>query len=81
MTQAELTPREWYDEAVRCYTENHQGCPWCGSAHGVYHSQRNRVIEYYCGSCEFFASHDEKNDRFFSGPGHTNQAQITMYAI
>src|SRR5437660_159129 len=24
------TPREWFDEAARCYVEGHQGCAWCG---------------------------------------------------
>jgi hypothetical protein len=81
MSHPEQTPQQWFDDAVRWYDDRHQGCPWCGGANSVYRTERNGVIEFYCGNCQFFAGHDARSDRFFAGPGRDRPAPSTMFAI
>jgi hypothetical protein len=81
MSQPESSPQDWFEHAVHCYDEEHQACPWCGGAHRVYRSERNQVIEYYCGSCEFFAGFDSQSKHYVMGPGRHRPAPATMYAI
>ena len=71
----------WFREAARCYVENHQGCPWCHEANGVYQSARNGVTEYRCGNCEFLACHDQAAGRYYMGPGREHEAPTTMFAF
>lgn len=79
MFQAE-TPGEWFEEAARFYVERHQGCPWCGGANRVYRSERNQVLEYHCGACDFFACHDQESGRYYMGPGRSGIGSLTMVA-
>ncbi len=80
MTHPEQTPQEWFQEAARWFVEKHQGCPWCGGENCVYHSRRQEIIEYYCGSCEFFAGHDVETGHFSTGPGR-RPAPATMVEV
>jgi hypothetical protein len=80
MTHSPQTPCEWFHEADRSYVEKHQGCPWCGGANRVYRSERNRLLEYHCGGCDFFACHDRETGQYFMGPGQDNQGSLTMLA-
>jgi hypothetical protein len=52
------TAEEWYGEAVRCYVDEHQGCPCCGARHCVFRSRWGARVEYHCGACDFSAAHD-----------------------
>src|SRR5436853_406338 len=63
------TPQEWYREAERTYTENHQGCPWCEGSHRVFCQRRGATVIFYCQGCDFQASHDASSDRFAMLPG------------
>jgi hypothetical protein len=55
---AERTPSDWYQEAVRAYAEGHQGCPNCEAQHCVFRSQWGQRVEYYCSACDFSTCHD-----------------------
>ena len=50
--------RQWFDQAARCYVEDHQGCAWCGESYCVSHSLHGERQTYYCQSCDFQASFD-----------------------
>ena len=63
------TPQEWFQEAVRCYVEKHQGCAWCGGPHRVYLLVQEQQVVYYCNGCDFRTGHDKRAGRFFSFPG------------
>jgi hypothetical protein len=52
------TPDEWFADAVRCYLEQHQGCPCCGARHCVFRSLWGTRVEYYCTACDFSAACD-----------------------
>ena len=80
MSQRALTPCEWFQEADRSYVEKHQGCPWCGGPNRVYRSQRNQIMEYHCGGCDFYACHDLESGQYFMGPGHDPVRSVTMVA-
>jgi hypothetical protein len=80
MTHLAQTPCEWFHEADRSYVEKHQGCPWCGGANRVYRSDRNQLLEYHCGGCDFFACHDRESGQYFMGPGHDSMGSLTMVA-
>jgi hypothetical protein len=80
MARLAQTPCEWFHEADRSYVEKHQGCPWCGGANRVYRSERNQLLEYHCGSCDFFACHDRETGQYFMGPGQDSAAPLTMQA-
>jgi hypothetical protein len=67
----EKTASDWYHDAAQAYVESHQGCVWCGGSHRVYRNERSGCVEYYCGSCEFFAIHDRVQDRYVTAPGQT----------
>ncbi len=55
---------QWYDEAVRCYLEKHQGCPWCGESHCVSRSMRRGQQTYCCQKCDFQASFDHSTGAY-----------------
>jgi len=74
------TPNDWFHEVDRSYVEKHQGCPWCGGANRVYRSERNQLLEYHCGGCDFFACHDRETGQYFMGPGHESLGPLTMMA-
>jgi hypothetical protein len=81
MSELDREPEDWFQEAARWYSENHQGCPWCLGANRVYKSNRGNVTEYRCGSCEFLAFHDKGTGRYFMGPGKEGPAPATMHAV
>jgi hypothetical protein len=80
MSHPAQTPREWFQEADRSYVDKHQGCPWCGGANRVYRSQRNQVMEYHCGGCDFFTCYDQESGQYFMGPGRGRISSLTMVA-
>ena len=61
----EKTSRRWFEDAVRCHVECHQGCAWCGRSHCVYRMMRGQQRVYSCQSCDFQASHDQATDQYF----------------
>ena len=61
--------REWFAEAVRCYQERHQGCPWCGGSHRVFQVERDGRREYFCNGCDFRASFDPAANTYRAIPG------------
>jgi hypothetical protein len=69
MVRAERTPREWFQEATRCYVDHHQGCAWCGGSYRVFQVKRGQRVEYYCNGCDFRAGHDADADEYFTIPG------------
>ena len=54
-----LTARDWFDEAVRCYSQEHQACPCCRARHCVFRARWGGRTEYHCNECDFSAAHDE----------------------
>jgi hypothetical protein len=70
---AERTPAEWYQEAVRCYVEGHQACPNCGARHCVFQSHWGPRVEYYCSACDFSTCHDAQTGRYFAAIGDGRQ--------
>ncbi len=83
MLTADRTPRDWFQEAVRCYVEKHQGCAWCGDAHQVFHFQQGKQVVYYCNSCDFRTSHDPVTNAYVSIPGEKmdKAEKKTMFEI
>jgi transposase-like protein len=81
MIPVDRTPNEWFVEAARCYVERHQGCPWCGGSHRVYHITRAHFVEYTCNACDFRAGFNRTANSFFAFPGEENSAkhQDTMH--
>jgi hypothetical protein len=71
--KAERTPREWYDDAVRCYIEGHQACPRCRRRHCVFQARWGRRTEYYCSACDFSTCHDGGTGRYFEAAGDGRQ--------
>lgn len=64
------TPEEWFRDAERAYTENHQGCPWCGGSYRVYRQRQDTIEDYYCQACEFQATFDQQTAQFRFFPGN-----------
>jgi hypothetical protein len=69
MLTAERTPRDWFQEAARCYLEKHQGCAWCGDSHQVFQFLHGKEVVYYCNGCDFRVSHDPVTNSFRTIPG------------
>ena len=67
--KSDRTPRDWYEEAARCYLERHQGCPWCGGSYRVYHIQRPLHSLYYCHGCDFRAEFNQETGDYQMIPG------------
>jgi hypothetical protein len=63
------TPEQWYREAERTYSVNHQGCPWCGGSYRVYCQRRGPMRLFYCQACDFQVTYDSLADRFSVRPG------------
>ena len=61
----------WFERAMRCYIEKHQGCAWCGHSYCVFRSRRADGIEFSCSLCDFFACHHHQSNRYYAGPGQT----------
>lgn len=83
MVGSERTSAEWYAEAERCYTENHQGCAWCGGSYRVYRKERGGLLEYYCHNCDFRAGCNAETGQFLVVLGtlqRTKQPE-TMFEI
>ena len=72
---------EWFQEAARCYVDNHQGCAWCGGAHRVFRTRRENQQVYYCHRCDFQVCLDETTGNFFSIPGEevAEAGKLTMF--
>jgi hypothetical protein len=84
MSQPARSAREWFAEAARCYTEKHQACPWCHASNCVYRSERDDLVEFHCGECEFYAFYEPKQGHHYMGPGEKHQpraAPPTMLGI
>jgi hypothetical protein len=69
----ERTPIQWYQAAVRCYVENHQGCAKCGQSHCVFLARWGPRTEYYCSACDFSTCHDGETGRSFAAIGDGRQ--------
>jgi hypothetical protein len=65
----ERTPRDWFQEAARCYVEHHQGCAFCRGVHRVYQLVEDQQVVYYCYDCDFRTGFDRKTGQFFSYAG------------
>jgi hypothetical protein len=84
MNHPTRTAREWFEEAARCYIESHQGCAWCQGINQVYRSERDGLLEYHCGSCEFYTSYHRPRNSHYMSPGNDRRrhaAPQTMLAI
>jgi hypothetical protein len=57
------TSDEWFADALRWYTEEHQGCPCCQGRHCVFRAQWGTRIEFYCTACDFSAARDSQLNR------------------
>jgi hypothetical protein len=82
--QPERSPQEWFQEAARCYLEQHQGCPWCGSAHCVHYRREGSRIIYICNRCDFRATYEETTGRYVVIPGEkrsSGKPPDTMFEI
>lgn len=80
----ERSLQEWFEEAARCYAEQHQACCWCGRVHGVYRSERGGRLEYECGECEFWVCQATETGQYFMAPGNSRRAtpaRPTMHAV
>jgi hypothetical protein len=60
---------EWFEEAVRCYAEEHQGCASCGERHCVFRSWCGQRVDYYCHACDFSVCHDVVTGNYFAALG------------
>jgi len=69
MPTANRTPRDWFQEAARCYVEKHQGCAWCGDSYQVFQFFHDHQVIYYCNACDFRTSYDPKTNAYASIPG------------
>jgi hypothetical protein len=78
-SNAERTPLEWYEEAVRAYAEEHQGCPRCGAQHCVFGSQWGQRFEYYCSACDFSTCYDGQTGQYFAVIGDGRQLADTLF--
>jgi hypothetical protein len=76
---AERTPLEWYEEAVRSYVEGHQGCASCGTQHCVFQSRWGQRIEYYCSACDFSTCFDGQTGRYFAVIGDGRALGDTLF--
>lgn len=81
MKRPDRTSRQWFEEAVRCYVDMHQGCPWCHGSHRVYQLQRGQEQIYTCQGCDFQASHDAGSGEYGHIIGESVQVKSspTMY--
>lgn len=79
--QRDWTPAQWYQEAVRCYVDGHQGCPWCLGSHRVFRSEREGRLDYYCNCCEFYASHETKANAYRFVPGQCHPTASMSPAV
>jgi hypothetical protein len=70
----EQSAAAWFEKAVRCYVDAHQGCPWCGGRHCVFRSQRPDREQYACSECDFFACHTLSDNGYFVAAGRTGTA-------
>src|SRR5262249_43692970 len=76
---ADRTPREWYQEAVRCYIEGHQACASCGAKHCVFQSRWGQRLEYYCSACDFSTCFDGQTGRYFAVIGDGRQLGDSLF--
>jgi hypothetical protein len=84
MLQAERTAAQWFEEATHFYQDGHQGCAWCGGHNLVYRSERQGLVEYHCGGCDFFVAEEVATGRHFVTPGRKRRghaAPATMLDI
>jgi hypothetical protein len=70
---SEWTASQWFTAAVRCFLEEHQGCPCCRQRHCVFRSQWGTRTEYHCTACDFSASHDSRNGICWAAPAVTRK--------
>jgi hypothetical protein len=61
----------WFEKAMTCYIERHQGCPWCGGAHCVFRTRRSDREQYACSACDFFTCHTFQDNNYFVTLGET----------
>jgi hypothetical protein len=76
METFQRTPGEWFQLAVHCYTDKHQGCAWCGGSHRVFRRQRGSLTEYYCHGCDFRTSFDQATRQYTAESGEANSVVI-----
>jgi hypothetical protein len=71
--EAEEIAAAWFDKATRYHLERHQGCPWCGGSHCVFHTRRPDREQFSCSACDFFTCHTFADDEYFVTPGESPQ--------
>ena len=80
MVRQEMTAREWFAEATRCYLELHQGCAWCGGSYRVFRRLHGRQSEFSCSFCDFRVTRDEETGQTTVVPGEVRStAPTTMF--
>jgi hypothetical protein len=76
MAPSQRASSEWFEEAARCYVEQHQGCAWCGGSHRVFKVHKGSKIEYYCNGCDFLAGYDPEAGTHFCVPGEAKTRRV-----
>jgi hypothetical protein len=76
---AERSSFEWYQEAVRSYAEEHQGCASCRARHCVFQSRWGPRVEFYCSACDFSACFDGQTGRYFAVIGDGRGIGETLF--
>jgi hypothetical protein len=79
MVNADRSPEEWFQQAVRSYEEEHQACAHCRNRHCVFRSCWGKRIEYYCSACDFSASHDGATARYYATLGDGRQLAASLF--
>jgi hypothetical protein len=80
MNTLKRSSAEWFQEAQRCYLEQHQGCAWCGGSHRVFQTHADQHLTYSCSTCDFRVGFDKENDRYFLIPGE-NPSEINPATV
>lgn len=84
MMLTDWTAEDWFQEAARCYLEQHQGCAWCGGSYRVFRRTEGKHLTYSCHRCDCRVGFEEQNGRFFFIPGEKRvggPVPDTMYEI
>jgi hypothetical protein len=81
-TTAGRTAVEWFEEAARCFVDDHQGCPSCAGQHCVFRSDWGERVEFYCSLCDFSVCQDRRNGSYVAIAGNeTGDGSGVMTAV
>jgi hypothetical protein len=84
MVSSHWTAAQWFQEAARCYIEEHQACAWCGGPYRVFRRTEGDHLTYSCHRCDFRAGFEEQHGKYFFIPGEKRAGEPvpdTMYEI